>query len=66
MCCTSQVGILTLAENAIGSKAYKPMDIIKSRKGTTIEVGNTDAEGRLALADGMRAWGLELQLFTTV
>lgn len=46
------VGVLALAENAIGSKAYKPMDIIKSRKGTLVEVGNTDAEGRLALADG--------------
>lgn len=48
------VGVLALAENAIGSKAYKPMDIIKSRKGTLVEIGNTDAEGRLALADG--AW----------
>lgn len=44
--------MLALAENAIGSKAYKPMDIIRSRKGITVEVGNTDAEGRLALADG--------------
>ncbi len=50
----SPVGVLALAENAIGSKAYKPMDIIQSRKGTMVEIGNTDAEGRLALADG---WG---------
>jgi leucyl aminopeptidase len=40
-----------LAENAIDSKSYKPMDIIHSRKGLTVEVGNTDAEGRLVLAD---------------
>lgn len=39
------------AENAIDSKSYKPKDIIKSLKGLTVEVGNTDAEGRLVLAD---------------
>lgn len=39
------------AENAIDSKSYKPMDIIKSMKGITVEIGNTDAEGRLVLAD---------------
>lgn len=41
------------AENAIGSGAYKPGDIIKSLKGLTVEIGNTDAEGRLVLADCM-------------
>lgn len=40
-----------LAENAIGSKAFKPGDIIKSMKGLSVEIGNTDAEGRLVLAD---------------
>ena len=40
-----------LAENAIDSKSYKPGDIIKSMKGYTVEIGNTDAEGRLVLAD---------------
>jgi len=40
-----------LAENAIGKHAYKPGDIIKSMKGLTVEIGNTDAEGRLVLAD---------------
>ncbi len=40
-----------LAENAIGAKAYKPGDIIKSYCGKTVEVLNTDAEGRLVLAD---------------
>jgi leucyl aminopeptidase len=39
------------AENAIDSKSYKPLDIIKSMKGLTVEIGNTDAEGRLVLAD---------------
>jgi len=39
------------AENAIDAKSYKPMDIIKSMKGLTVEIGNTDAEGRLVLAD---------------
>jgi leucyl aminopeptidase len=39
------------AENAIDSKSYKPGDIITSRKGLTVEIGNTDAEGRLVLAD---------------
>ena len=42
-----------LAENAIDSKSYKPGDIIGSMKGLTVEIGNTDAEGRLVLADTM-------------
>lgn len=41
------------AENAIGSAAYKPGDIIKSMKGLHVEIGNTDAEGRLVLGDTM-------------
>lgn len=40
-------------ENSIGSKALRPSDIIKTRKGLTVEVGNTDAEGRLILADAL-------------
>lgn len=39
------------AENAIGSGAYKPGDIIKGMNGLHVEIGNTDAEGRLVLAD---------------
>lgn len=42
---------LALAENAISHASYKPLDIIKSLKGITVEIGNTDAEGRLCLAD---------------
>jgi leucyl aminopeptidase len=44
---------MCFAENSIDSACYKPNDIITSRKGLTIEIGNTDAEGRLVLADGM-------------
>ena len=40
-----------LAENAISEKAYKPGDVLTSKKGLTVEIGNTDAEGRLVLAD---------------
>jgi len=46
-------GSLALAENAIDAASYKPEDILNSLKGFTVEVGNTDAEGRLALADTM-------------
>ena len=42
---------LGIAENAIDSRSYKPGDILKSMKGLTVEIGNTDAEGRLVLAD---------------
>lgn len=47
------VGILVLAENMISGEAYRPDDIITAYNGTTIEIGNTDAEGRLVLADGL-------------
>ena len=43
--------VMGFAENSIDSKSYKPGDIITSRKGLTVEIGNTDAEGRLVLAD---------------
>lgn len=45
------VGIIGAVENAIGSNAYRPDDILYSREGVSIEVKNTDAEGRLVLAD---------------
>jgi leucyl aminopeptidase len=45
--------LIPMVENAISGNAYRPGDVIKSRKGTTIEVGNTDAEGRLILADAL-------------
>jgi leucyl aminopeptidase len=47
------VGIVPATENMPGSKATKPGDIVKSMNGKTIEVINTDAEGRLVLCDGL-------------
>ncbi|MBV8489039.1 MAG: leucyl aminopeptidase, partial [Candidatus Eremiobacteraeota bacterium] len=47
------VGIVPATENMPGGKATKPGDIVKAMNGTTIEVINTDAEGRLILADGI-------------
>lgn len=44
-------GIVGAVENAIGGDAYRPDDILQSREGISIEVKNTDAEGRLVLAD---------------
>mgnify|MGYP006281673589 CR=1 FL=1 len=44
-------GIIGATENVIGKHAYKPDDILKSKGGKTIEVKNTDAEGRLVLVD---------------
>lgn len=42
---------LGLAENSISASAFRPGDILKSKKGLTVEIDNTDAEGRLVLAD---------------
>ena len=47
------VGIIPSAENMPGCHAYKPGDIITAYNGKTIEVGNTDAEGRIILADAV-------------
>ena len=44
-------GIIGAVENMIGGDAYKPDDVLTAKNGTTIEVRNTDAEGRLVLAD---------------
>jgi leucyl aminopeptidase len=52
------VGILASAENHISETAYRPGDILKMYNGVTVEVTNTDAEGRLVLGDGL-AWGIE-------
>src|SRR5207302_5791395 len=52
------VGILSSAENALSSKAYRPGDILRMYNGATVEVTNTDAEGRLVLGDAL-AWGIE-------
>ncbi|MGB1700424.1 MAG: leucyl aminopeptidase family protein, partial [Nannocystaceae bacterium] len=45
--------IMCMAENAIGPASYKPDDIIEMHSGKMVEINNTDAEGRLLLADGV-------------
>ena len=45
--------LVPVAENAIAGDAMRPGDVIASRKGISIEIGNTDAEGRLVLADAL-------------
>ena len=45
--------LLPIVENAISAPAMRPGDIYRSRKGLTVEIGNTDAEGRLILADAL-------------
>ncbi len=50
--------LVPAVENAIAGNAFRPGDVLKSRKGLTVEVGNTDAEGRLVLADAL-AWADE-------
>jgi leucyl aminopeptidase len=47
------IGIICSAENMPDGKAFKPGDIVTAMSGTTIEIINTDAEGRLVLADGL-------------
>lgn len=47
------IGVVPSSENLLGAKAYKPGDIVRAMNGTTIEVKNTDAEGRLILADAL-------------
>jgi leucyl aminopeptidase len=45
--------VIPAVENAVSGGAFRPGDILNSRKGLTVEVGNTDAEGRLILADAL-------------
>jgi leucyl aminopeptidase len=47
------IGIVPSAENSVDKKSFRPGDVIKSYSGKTIEVIDTDAEGRLVLADGL-------------
>ncbi len=47
------IGVVALVENSIDGKSYRPGDVLTSMKGITIEIGNTDAEGRLALCDAL-------------
>jgi len=45
--------LIPAVENAISGASFRPRDIFRSRKGITVEIGNTDAEGRLVLADAL-------------
>ncbi|HWA91214.1 MAG TPA: leucyl aminopeptidase family protein [Rhizomicrobium sp.] len=45
--------LVPAVENSVSGRAYRPSDVFKSRKGLTVEIGNTDAEGRLVLADAI-------------
>jgi leucyl aminopeptidase len=45
--------LIPAVENAVAGNAFRPLDIFTSRKGLTVEIGNTDAEGRLVLADAL-------------
>jgi leucyl aminopeptidase len=45
--------LIPAVENSISSNAFRPQDILTSRKGLTVEINNTDAEGRLVLADAL-------------
>jgi leucyl aminopeptidase len=43
--------LIGAVENSIGAHAMRPLDVVRTRKGLTVEIGNTDAEGRLVLCD---------------
>ena len=52
--------LIPAVENAIAGNAYRPGDVVNTRKGLTVEIGNTDAEGRVVLSDAL-ARGSELE-----
>ncbi len=62
--------LIPTAENSISGDAFRPGDVLTSRAGTTVEIGNTDAEGRLVLADAITLAGEEkpqgLYVFATL
>jgi leucyl aminopeptidase len=51
--------LIPAVENAVSGDAMRPLDVLSSRKGVTVEIGNTDAEGRLILADALWEAGRE-------
>ena len=51
--------LIPAVENSISGNALRPLDIVKTRSGITVEVGNTDAEGRLILCDALTEAGTE-------
>lgn len=54
------VALLAAAENSISDEAYRPDDVLRYRNGVTVEITNTDAEGRLVLADAL-IWACEVE-----
>ena len=52
------IAVLPLAENAVGSASYRPSDVLRMADGSTVEVIDSDAEGRLILADAL-AWTVQ-------
>ena len=53
-------GLLALAENGVGGAAYRPGDVVTQYGGRTVEIGNTDAEGRIVMADALAYADLRL------
>ncbi len=45
--------LVPAVENSVSGNAYRPLDVIRTRKGITVEIGNTDAEGRLVMCDAL-------------
>ena len=45
--------LIPAVENSVSGNAYRPLDIVRTRSGKTVEIGNTDAEGRLVLCDAL-------------
>ena len=45
--------LVPAVENSVSGDAFRPGDVVATRKGTTVEIGNTDAEGRVILADAL-------------
>jgi len=58
-------GIIAACENSVSGRSYRPGDIIDSMAGKTIYIGNTDAEGRLTLIDGVH-YGIENENITKI
>ncbi|HYC37397.1 MAG TPA: leucyl aminopeptidase family protein [Usitatibacter sp.] len=57
--------LIPAVENAIGGNAYRPGDVVRTRNGHTVEIGNTDAEGRVVLCDAL-AYAVEQKPKTIV
>ena len=58
--------VIPAADNNISGNAFRPGDIIKSRSGLTVEIANTDAEGRLVLADALALADEVLPIFSSI